>query len=190
MTAAKPPTDRYANLLTGLGIALPIVMMVCFIAYASWQRSSVPMPQHALLVIETTWNQVTGVQGVRFVVEDERVVAYPSLEVNGNQHLYRVDPVTLRARLLDISFDSLPLNGPTPVAELANVRVSRDLLAPDGYRMSDGYRDGPGVIGELFGRRRHGEIGFSREGVRHWVDASDSKLLHWNAVFLGWELND
>lgn len=186
MTTTQPPHHRSARLLTGLGIALPVVMMLCFVAYASWQRSSVPMPRHALLVMEPSWNQVEGLNGVRYVVENERVIAYPSLELSVSYQLYRVDPVTLDVEPIEISFESLPLAGPTPVAALADVRVSSKQIAPDGYRMTDGYRDGPGFIGELFGRRRHGDIGFSRDGVVHWADARGSSLSHWNAVFVGW----
>ncbi|MCR9279487.1 MAG: hypothetical protein NXH85_16135 [Pseudomonadaceae bacterium] len=190
MTPTSSTPHRSAQLLTGLGIALPVLMMLAFIAYASWQRSGMPAPQHGLFVMEPSWNEAVGAHGVRYTVEDERIVAYPSLEQNMTYKLYRIDPSELRATRIDVPFAELPLTGPTPVPTLVNVRVTADLQAPDGYQMTDDYRDGPGVIGELFGRRRFGEIGFSREGVRHWVNASDVGLSHWNAVFLGWEIDD
>ncbi len=190
MTSIHPPTDRYARLLTGLGIALPVIMMVGFIAYASWQRSSVPMPQHALLVSVPDWNEVSGMAGVRYVVEDERVVAYPSLELNVTQRLYRLDPVTLRAKRLEITHKRLPLAGPVEVVSMSAIRVSGERIAPDGYAMTDGYQDGPGIIGELFGRRRHGGIGLTRDGVTHWSKDTEHVLSQWNVVFVGWVLND
>ena len=76
-----------------------------------------------------------------------------------------------------------------PIPELAGVRVSDKLRAPDGYEFS-GRRSGGGFIMEMFGgSRNRNDVRISKNGavIRVRLPASD----YWynDARFVGWVLN-
>jgi len=76
-----------------------------------------------------------------------------------------------------------------PIPELAGVRVSDKLKAPDGYEFS-GRRRGGGFVTEMFGGSRHrNDVRISKNGAVIRVRLPTSDYWYNDARFVGWILN-
>lgn len=76
-----------------------------------------------------------------------------------------------------------------PIPELAGVRVSDKLKAPDGYEFS-GSRRGGGFIMEMFGgSRNRNDVRISKNGAVIRVRLPTSDYWYNNPRFVGWVLN-
>ena len=76
-----------------------------------------------------------------------------------------------------------------PIPELAGVRVSDKLKAPDGYEFS-GRRRGGGFVTEMFGGSRHrNDVRISKNGAVIRVRLPTSDYWYNDARFVGWVLN-
>ena len=76
-----------------------------------------------------------------------------------------------------------------PIPELAEVRVSDKLRAPDGYEFGGGRRGG-GFIMEMFGgSRNRNDVRISKNGAVIRVRLPTSDYWYNDARFVGWVLN-
>ncbi|MFV2089413.1 MAG: hypothetical protein ACC642_02045, partial [Pseudomonadales bacterium] len=110
--------------------------------------------------------------------------------VSWNQALFRLDHRTLTVHRIEIELpDDLEGHGQiidSPL--LVSLEISGANRAPDGYRLRSGYDRAPGLIGELFGPRRRGEISIEKLGVVHRIEGPDGAEFMGQAQFLGWVL--
>jgi len=186
------------NMMIVVSIALPL-LVVLFFALASGLPGlvSTPPAHDLLLSLQGRATAKTAQFRIDLVVIDGQVRAVAHAMDNpaydNFPRLFRYDHLTG-----EITEISIPLpedlaelrdGSEFPIPELAGLRVSDKLRAPDGYEFS-GSRSGGGFMTELFGgsRNRH-DVRISKNGsiVRIRLPTSDD----WynQARFVGWVLN-
>jgi hypothetical protein len=144
-------------------VVLPLGVVAFFLAASAIPRWTVPPPQYDLLVKAGHYAHPQPSMHVDFVVTGDGVQAqlravtpnaYPQ-----HTRLFRADHATGRlhevpVRLPDgLKADDLPRD--VPVESLTGRRILTSAEAPDGYRFDTRPRRGPGVLGDIFGMRRH-----------------------------------
>jgi hypothetical protein len=178
--------------LLGAGIALPAVLLVGFILYSQIAQRTARPPAHDALFSVFSTREPDG-PNLNFSVEGERVVVHGSILPEGarwTQVLYRFRHETMTAERVTLSVPADLDGRPRVVSppELAELPVSAERVAPDGYRFRTGFDRGPGLIGDLFGPRRRDEITIEKLGVVHRLELPAGAGSSASAQFLGWVL--
>lgn len=186
------------NLMIVVSIALPLLVVIFFALATVLPGLFATPPAYDLLL--THQGRVFATESpvkISFVVNGERLSAR-IVKSNGsiygnNPRLFRYDHVSGAVREISIpipeNISELPVGSELPVPELARLKISNTLRAPDGYEFR-GYRRGGGLMTEIFGgnRNRH-DATLAKGGaiIRLRLPASD----YWyNEVhFLAWVIN-
>ena len=186
------------NLMIVVSIALPLLVVIFFALATVLPGLFATPPAYDLFL--THQGRVFATESpvkISFVVNGERLSAR-IVKSNGsiygnNPRLFRYDHVSGAVREISIpipeNISELPVGSELPVPELARLKISNTLRAPDGYEFR-GYRRGGGLMTEIFGgnRNRH-DVTLAKGGaiIRLRLPASD----YWyNEVhFLAWVVN-
>ena len=174
-------------------MSLPALTLALFLAYSYVARGMAEPP--AFDAIFSMYLNDPGAQlvsaNLAYSVEGERIVVKASALPTGvrwNQALFRLDHQTLTIKRIEIEIPD-DIEGYAQIIDvpvLADLTVSRETRAPDGYRLRSGYDRGPGLIGELFGPRRRGEISIEKLGVVHRIERPDGADFMGPVQFLAW----
>ena len=181
-----------------VSIALPL-LVVLFFALASILPSlySTPPAHDLLLSFQGRATSKTSQVRINLSVVDGRVKAVTSPL---DKYYYDNYPRLFRYHHQsgEISEISIPVpdniaelkdGTEIPIPELAGVRVSDKLRAPDGYEFS-GRRRGGGFIMEMFGgSRNRNYLRISKDGAITRVRLPESDYWYNDARFVGWVLN-
>lgn len=186
------------NLMIVVSVALPLLVVI-FFALASILPGLYATPPAYDLLITHQGRALMAESPVRIslTVQGERLRATVSKSKGPNYgnrpRIFRYDHVSGNVREIDLpipeDLSELPEGSEIPVPELARLRISNALRAPDGYEFR-GYRRGGGLMTELFGgsRNRH-NVTITKDGatVRLRLPASD----YWygEVRFLGWVID-
>jgi len=186
------------NLMIVVSIALPLLVVIFFALASVLPGLYATPPAYDLLLTHQGGVLATDSPvKISLTVKEERLSA-TLIKSNGNTYgnnprIFRYDHVSGEVREINIPIPAdmaeLPEGSELPVPELARLRISSALRAPDGYEFR-GYRRGGGLMMELFGgnRNRH-DVTIAKDGaiVRLRLPASD----YWygEVRFLGWVIN-
>ena len=183
------------NLLIIVSIALPLLVVIFFALASVLPGLYATPPAYDLLLthqgrVLATDSPVKISLSVKAERLSARLVKSDGNTYNNNPRLFRYDHVTGEVREIDIpipeNIAELPEGSEIPVPELAGLKISSALRAPDGYEFR-GYRRGGGLMMELFGgNRNRSNVTIAKDGaiVRLRLPASD----YWygDVRFLGW----
>ena len=183
------------NLLIVVSVALPLLVVIFFALASVLPGLYATPPAYDLLL--THQGRVLATDSpvkINLSVKAERLsatlVKSDETSYSNNPRLFRYDHVSGEVREIDIpipeNIAELPEGSEIPVPELAGLKISSALRAPDGYEFR-GYRRGGGLMMELFGGNRYrSDVTIAKDGaiVRLRLPASD----YWygDVRFLGW----
>jgi hypothetical protein len=144
-------------------VLLPVAVVAFFLLATIVPRMRVPPPGHDLVFrADRPYGRMQASSSVEFEVRDGSVAAVVR-PVPANTYLTRPGLLLFDHRTLDvreIAFD-VPAAGEgdpprtLPVEALAGRRVDARAKAPDGYELDTTADRSPGIVGDLFGMRRH-----------------------------------
>jgi len=185
------------NLFLVLGVSLPLMLVGVFAVSKIVPAMTVADPQYSFIFEAQNYSHGSKRDiMIEFVVQDERIV--PRYKKSGdknyynNRSLYRYDHQTNAIRKIDY---------PTPdiadleddkwkefkIAELENLKISKDIAAPDGYKFyNDRYRN-RGLFYSGGSRRIVGMKKDSR--LVKSEDLNNSRNNYYDAQFVGWIIN-
>ena len=186
------------NLMIVVSIALPLLVVIFFALASVLPGLFATPPAHDLLITHQGRALATETPvRISLTVQGERLgasVTSSNGSIYGNNpRIFRYDHVSGEIREINIpipeNISELPEGSEIPVPELAGLRVSNALRAPDGYEFR-GYRRSGGLMMELFGgNRNHQDVTIAKDGaiVRLRLPASD----YWygEVRFLAWVIN-
>lgn len=180
------------------GIALPLIVVLVFVAVRAVPRFLVEDPAYDLLFsTASSYSNQPGNLACDVAAIDGRVrVRW----VRAEQPVY--GPTLRVQRLTPATGDLAELTLPEPapgelgvVGEhadyflpgLDDVRIESDPRAPDGYRFESRYRGGSGLFGEIFGGSSYGPVATIEKNGRVIVLPEVGENAYYgSAVFLGW----
>ena len=177
------------------GVSLPVIVLIGFLLYSYIARQTAEPPGYDAIfsMYINAGGEALQQANLSYSVEGDRIVvsasgrALPAV-LRSTQALYRLDHETLTATR--ITFDEpeqvTGSNQVIEVPELDGLRVTPEIVAPDGYRFRSGYDRGPGIIGALFSPRRSGGVTIEKLGVVHRLNTPEKVEFSGYARFLGW----
>ena len=183
------------NMMIVVSIALPLLVVVFFALASVLPRWFSTPPAHDLLLTHQG-NAIATESPVKISlsVQDDRlrvmVVKADRSGYGNNPRLFRYIHATGEVREISIPISAeiadLPEGSELPLPELAGLKVSSAIRAPDGYEFQ-GYRRGGGLMTDLFGgsRNRH-DVRIVKDGAIIRLRLPSSDYWYSNVRFLGW----
>ena len=186
------------NMMIVVSIALPL-LVILFFALASVLPGlyTTPPAYDFLLTLQGVSTAKSARVRINLTVIDGQIKAVAS-ETDGSYYdnfprLFRYHHLTGEVTEISIPIPE-SINGSEDgsdifIPELAGLRVSDKLRAPDGYEFN-GSRRGGGFVTELFGgSRKQNDVRISKNGAVVRVRLPTSDYWYNGARFLGWVLN-
>jgi hypothetical protein len=186
------------NLMIVVSIALPL-LVILFFALASVLPGlyTTPSAYDFLLTLQGVATAKSTRVRIDLTVIGGQVKAVAS-QTDGSHYdnyprLFRYHHLTGEVTEISIpipeSISGLDGGSEIPIPELAGLRISDKLRAPDGYEFS-GSRRGGGFVTELFGgSRKQNDVRISKNGAVVRVRLPTSDSWYNGARFVGWVLN-
>ena len=182
-----------------ISIALPLLLVLFFAVASILPRLYSTPPAHDLLLSfqGTATAKTTQVRIYLSVIDGQLKAVTSPLDKTYYDNYPRL--FRYHAASGEITEISIPLpdnitelkdGTEIPIPELAGVRVSDKLKAPDGYEFSGRRRGGGGFIMEMFGgSRNRNDVRISKNGAVIRVRLPTSDYWYNNPRFVGWVLN-
>jgi len=188
------------NLFLVAAASLPLLVIGLFLLASAVPRWLVAPPAYDLLVrVAGQYSQSRAPVAVDFAVRDGRVEATvrPLPQATGYAEVPRLflfDHETMNAREIRVDLPGNLTEGDPPVTvpveALAGRRVLAETKAPDGYEFQARRRDGPGLIGGIFGMRRYGErVSVVNKGRVVPIPLPSNEYVY-GVSFVGWVLDE
>jgi hypothetical protein len=190
------------NFVLVVGLALPVLLMISFMIFATLpQRELADPPGYDLVFSTSDFN--TGMSNlpvsVNFVVRDGKLkaqyVAYnpPGNYGNSWRKLYLYEAGTGKVRQLTFGYpadmDKIAGTREELVAATEDLTLDTTLAAPDGYQLSyEGYSRS-GLFNDLFwggGSSNEPRLRKGASSVRLAPDNSDTYFYYGDVQFIGW----
>ena len=177
------------HLLIGIGITLPLLVILLFLLATTLPKMLVAPPQYDFLFTSyvSAYPKVPPVRVNLDVYQGEaraRVYQDQSSQVT---KLYLFDHSKSSVREIPISIpaqaETLENGTEIPIPELEGLRLDTSLKAPDGYEFRGPYYRGVGIVSELLGMRRRRRATIARSGA---VIPLALDPPHYSVHFLGW----
>ena len=177
------------HLLIGIGIGLPLVVILLFVLATSVPKWFVTPPQHDLLFTSyvSAYPKVPAVRVNLDVYQGEvraRIYQDHSALVT---KLFRFDHERSRVREVPIPVpdeaEDLPDGTRIRIPEVEDLRLDTSLVSPDGYEFRGPQYQGIGIVPELLGMRRRRSATLGRDGA---VIPLTLDPPHYSVQFLGW----
>jgi hypothetical protein len=190
------------NLALAVGLTLPTLVMVGFIAASGLSDGYVDPPKYSLVFSVPDYSP--GAQGIPLVpklvvkngalrVQYTRVLSQPGGFVSGGwRRLYLYDAAkrTVRELPLEVPANPETITGmrEEAVAAAEGLALDTTLQAPDGYQLAGGGRSRNGLVEELFWRRSDwNEPRLRRQGATvRLFPPGESPLSGQQPEFVGW----
>jgi hypothetical protein len=187
------------NVLIVIGVALPLLVVAFFVIASSLPQAYVDPPQHDVLLL-TQYGGYDArsvrlevlVNGGRLQVRAHKVPSAGNSQVpyvgpSPRLFLWNHDTRSAHEVALPLPADleSLPDGAEIPPpGELAGLRLSTALVAPDGYELRTNGYGGDGLFGVFFDRRRPRTL-LVKDGAAQVV-ALPGEVPYWGTQFLAW----
>jgi hypothetical protein len=198
MTAARFIKE---NFVLVVGLALPVLLMIAFMLFASLPQQLSDPPRYDLVFSTSDYTSARSnlPVSVNFIVRDGRLqaqyVAYnPSGSFgNGWRKLYIYEANTQKVRQLTFGYpqdmDKITGTREDLVEAAQDLTLDTTLEAPDGYQLSyDGYSRS-GLFNDLFwggGYSNEPRLRKGASSVRLAPDDSNTYFYYGDVQFLGW----
>ena len=196
------PVPRFVkdNAVLLVGLALPVVLMLGFLAAASLPESLSDPPTHDLVFSVQDYQAAPSIPvSVRLIVKDGMLKAQytrlPAVQGYANagwRKLYLYEAASRTVRQLEFGFppDMEAIEGTREdtVAATAAMRLDTRLQSPDGYELSYGDGSGGGLLGEIFFSPRRSSEPRLRKGATSVPlgSSTQSPFAYGSAEFVGW----
>lgn len=185
------------NFALCMGLAMPVALVIAFLAVSIIPKSLAIPPQHKIAYVETAYNHRQPQPG--------NIEAYPMVDTNGRLYLRLTkekNKVFNNAKLMvtDVATgktEEIVYNVPTdlrgqseeiPLAEAKHIHLSTDHTAPDGYSYEEGGYQSSGLAVGLFSGGNGTGDRITKGAVAYKIK-QDGKSRR-NIDFLGWVMND
>jgi hypothetical protein len=197
----SPGANRFLrdNVFFVAAVSLPILVVGFFLLSTAIPRWRVPPPAYDLLVRGGEYDQATQRVSIDLDVRDGVVQAtvrpVPLTQYVQRSTLWIFDHRTMKARRVPIDVPDLKEGDPAktlPVAALAGRRVNTTPNAPDGYELRSPLdRGGPGIVGDIFGMRRHASrVAIVNRGRVVPIELPTPYEYYSPVYFVGWVLDE
>ncbi len=183
------------NLMIVVSISLPLIIVVLFALASVLPRLYAAPPAYDLLIMHQGRVLATEFPvRIELAVQDERlsakVVRAKRSAYGNNPRIYRYNHKSGEILEIDIpipdKIGELPEGTEIPVPELAGLRLSNSLSAPDGYEFR-GYRRGGGLMTELFGgSRSRTDVSIAKKGVAIRIRLPEADYWYSSVRLVGW----
>jgi hypothetical protein len=187
------------NVFLVAAVCLPVLVVGFFLLSSAIPRWRIPPPAYDLLIRAGEYDQTTQRVSLDFDVRDGIVQATArpvavTLYVQRST-LWLFDHKTMKARRIPTDVPDLKEGGAPktfPVAALAGRRVSATPNAPDGYELRTPLdRGGPGIVGDIFGMRRHSSrVAMVKDGRVVPIELPTPYEYYSPVYFVGWVLDE
>jgi hypothetical protein len=196
-----PGPNRFLrdNVFLVAAVSLPILVVGFFLLSSAIPRWRVPAPAYDLLVRGGEYDQASQRVSIDLDVRDGVVQAtvrpVPLTQYVQRSTLWIFDHKTMKARRVPIDVPDLKEGDPAktfPVADLAGRRVNSTPNAPDGYELRAPLdRGGPGIVGDIFGMRRHSSrVAIVNRGRVVPLELPTPYEYYSPVYFVGWVLDE
>lgn len=189
------------NVLIVIGIALPLLVVAFFVVASRLPQAYVDPPQHDLLLLTQYGGYDARPVRLEVLVNNGRLqvrahkmpsAANPQIPYGGpSPRLFLWSHETRSAHevqlLLPSDLESL-IDGAEipPPAELAERRLSTELISPDGYELRTNGYGGDGLFGLFFDRGRPRTL-IAKDGAAQVVSLP-GEVPYWGTQFLAWSV--
>lgn len=188
------------NFVLIVGLALPVLLMIGFMAASSLPPSGAP-PKYDLVfsIHDYRHNQAMPVSVNLVVKNGELVAQYTKVKTENNysnnwRKLYLYDAKTQRVRELEFGLpknvDEISGTREEPVEATKGMKLSTVLKSPDGYELSDSYYRSGGLFNGLFfgwsGSSSNTTITNGSRSVKLSPDDGRTYFYSGQAQFIGW----
>jgi hypothetical protein len=196
-----PGANRFLrdNVFLVAAVCLPVLVVGFFLLSSAIPRWRVPPPAYDLLIRAGEYEQTTQRVSIDLDVRDGAVQATvravaPTVYVQRST-LWLFDHKTMKPRRIPIDVPDLKEGDPPktfPVAALAGHRVITTPNAPDGYELRTPLdRGGPGIVGDIFGMRRHSpRVAIVNGGRVVSIELPTPYEYYSPVYFVGWVLDE
>lgn len=186
------------NLMILVSISLPLLVVLLFALASVLPGLHATPPAYDLLIMQQ--GRILAAEfpvRIKLSVQDERLTATVSgakrSSYGNNPRIYRYDHESGEIREIEIplpdNIGELPEGSEIAVPELAGLKLSNSLRAPDGYEFR-GYRRGGGLMTELFGGNRyHHDVAIAKNGAILRLKIPDSEEWYGGTHFLAWVID-
>jgi hypothetical protein len=187
------------NVFLVAAVALPVLVVGFFLLSSAIPRWRVPAPAYDLLIRAGEYDQTTQRVSIDLDVRDGVVQAtvrpVPVTQYVQRSTLWMFDHKTMKARRIPIDVPDLKEGNSSktfPVADLAGRRVITAPNAPDGYELRTPLdRGGPGIVGDIFGMRRHSSrVAIVNRGRVVRIELPTPYEYYSPVYFVGWMLDE
>jgi hypothetical protein len=187
------------NVFLVAAVSLPILVVGFFLLSSAIPRWRVPAPAYDLLIRGGEYDQASQRVSIDLDVRDGVVQAtvrpVPLTQYVQRSTLWIFDHKTMKARRVPIDVPNLKEGDDAktfPVADLAGRRVNITPGAPDGYELRTPVdRGGPGIVGDIFGMRRHSSrIAIVNRGRVVPIELPTPYEYYSPVYFVGWVLDE
>jgi len=189
------------NFVLVVGLALPVLLMIAFMIFATLPQKLSDPPQFDLVFSTSDFNTAPGnlPVSVNFVVRDGKLkaqyVAYDPPGSSGNhwRNLYLYEAGTAKVRQLTFGYpqdmENITGTREDEVEATQGLTLDTTLQAPDGYQLSyEGYSRS-GLFNDLFwggGYSNEPRLSKGSSSLRLALDDSNTHLYYGDVQFLGW----
>jgi len=195
------------NLVLISGILLPVLLVGGFFVLSRAPRMLSDPPGYDFLLVGYHYDyQHPGDYYLAFEVRDGhlsgRAVPRDENNANSNRQQARIFRYDVSENAFDeIAYD-LPeglesIENPVPLrlGEAGTLKLDKRSTSPDGYQFEFvGYRGSGGMLGELFGMRRHYQSSHILKKDGAWFDLPEPSVDRYNSPydlhFMGWVLDE
>ena len=186
------------NLVLIMGLALPLLLMVVFMASTMFPLGPTTPPKYSMVFSMQNYqiNNSNGPFSVNFVVKDGVLKAQFTRNASNNYYglskLYIYDAETKKVR--DLSFglpadaDAIKTTREDVVEATKNMKLDTNLQAPDGYELSyDGYSRS-GLFNDIFwsGGSRETRLRNGHSSVKLMGSDGNMNFYYGSVQFIGW----
>jgi hypothetical protein len=186
------------NAFLAAAIALPIAVVMLFLAATALPRWLVAPPQHDLLIrAHGSYEQTRPRVSVEFVVRNERVeaivrgLAADTYAQVPRLYLVEHDTMNVREVPYDVPSGLGPNDPPVTVSiDLKGRRVISDSKAPDGYELRTQSSGRTGIAGDIFGMRSYRQDASLVKSGRVEEISLPVGTSSYSVAAVGWVLND
>jgi hypothetical protein len=183
------------NFVLVVGLALPILLIVFFFIATVIPKSVSTPPQHEMLFTTVDYRyQNTTDYSVDYLVKDKHIMVKTKWRDEEHRNynskkLMVYDGKTNTVREIEVDVDAIGMNASVAAIILdgtKDIKVNNNKTSPDGYTFEQTAYGSGGLLGGLFGGRRHNRDYRLKKGSVAYV-IPDSGINYYNQVrFLGW----
>jgi hypothetical protein len=187
------------NFVLVIGLALPILLIVFFFIATVIPKSMSTPPQHEMFFTTVDFRyQNTTDYSVDYLIKDKHIMVKTKWRDEEHRNynskkLMVFNGISNTVREIEVDVDAIGMNASNTAIILEgtkNISVDVNRTSLDGYTLEQTAYGSGGLLGGLFGGRRHNRDYRLKKGSVAYVLPDSSANYYYNQVrFLGWVVN-